>query len=206
MIVLLLDPRWPTMIPYSVIAQLRGKVQFTTEVPVKVRWDFDEFLHKDIYYSDLGTLLVSTDEWAPEVRAALAQGAQLIEVPSRADSIGQAVAAMERAVKIGEWEQEQTHESLIPFLEEETQEVIEAIRHRSSDQQLCQELGDILLQVLFHAEIAARRGAFSFADVAASYVEKMRSRAPYLFDGTDTLVPESEQHRLWAAGKASEKS
>ena len=66
------------------------------------------------------------------------------------------------------------------------------------------ELADVLLQVLFHAEIADERGAFDFGDVAAAFVAKMRSRAPYLFDGSTGLVDQATQDRLWAEGKARE--
>ena len=73
------------------------------------------------------------------------------------------------------------------------------------EEELLKELGDVLLQVLFHAEIAARRGAWDFTDVAASFVAKMRSRSPYLFDGTEGVIDTEEQERLWAEGKAREQ-
>ena len=79
-----------------------------------------------------------------------------------------------------------------------------AVEEGASESELCTELGDVLLQVLFHAEIAARRGAFDFGDVATSFVRKMRSRAPYLFDGSTGVVSVERQDTLWARGKASE--
>ena len=112
---------------------------------------------------------------------------------------------MAKAVRQGQWEAGQSHASLLPYLREETEEFAEAVRAGASDAQLLAELGDVLLQILFHAEIASRRGAFTFDDVAGAFVAKMRSRAPYLFDGTTGLVDEDEQDRMWAQGKRSER-
>ena len=102
------------------------------------------------------------------------------------------------------WDQEQTHDSLRRHLLEEAAEAVDAIA--SGDPRvMADELGDVLLQVLFHAEIAARRGAFDFQAVAESFVDKLRSRSPYLFDGSTGVVPAQEQERLWAKGKARER-
>lgn len=201
MIVLLLDTRWPTMIPFPFMSRLNGTLRFTDEVPIAVRWNLGDALPSD---HDVD-ILVSTNEFDPAVKDAIEAGADVWEVDSRKDAVGQAVHAMERALRFGEWEQGQTHESLIPYLEEETAEFIEAVRESHSEQQLCSELGDLLLQVLFHAEIASRRGAFDFQDVALSFVNKLRSRSPYFFDGSDRLVPVEEQERFWAQGKENEK-
>ena len=89
-------------------------------------------------------------------------------------------------------------------MREETTELVEAITTQADDAELMAELGDVLLQVLFHAEIAARRGAFDFGDVVGSFIGKMRRRSPYLFDGTTSVVPQSEQKRLWELGKHAE--
>lgn len=201
MIVLLLDNRWPTMIPFPFMSRLNGTLRFTDEVPISVRWNLGDALPSD---QDVD-ILVSTNEFDPVVRDAIDSGADVWEVDSRKDSVGQAVEAMERALRYGEWEQGQTHESLIPYLEEETAEFIEAIRETHSEKELCSELGDLFLQVLFHAEIASRRGAFNFQDVAQSFVDKLRSRSPYFFDGSDRLVPVEEQEHFWALGKENEK-
>lgn len=204
MTVLLLDERWPTMIPMEAQGLLLGPVSFTGEVPVRVRWNFSDLLSGEDP-TGLG-LLVSTDAHDEEVEARLAAGEKLIEAPSRQDPMLQAREAMMQAVRIGQWERAQTHESLLPYLAEESQKFAEAVRERAGDEELCKELGDVLLQVLFHAELASRRGAFTLDDVAASFVSKLRSRAPYLFDGTRELVDVEKQERLWAEGKAREKS
>ena len=79
-----------------------------------------------------------------------------------------------------EWDAAQTHESLRPYLIEEAHEVDDAIR-AGDDRKLRDELGDLLLQVLFHAVVAEERGAFSAADVAEGFVVKMRGRHPHLY-------------------------
>lgn len=126
-------------------------------------------------------------------------------IDARRTHVAEAIEVMQRALAQGEWEQFQTHHSLIPYLREESEEFIEAVETDAPEEELLKELGDVLLQVLFHAEIAARRGAWDFTDVAASFVAKMRSRSPYLFDGTEGVIDTEEQERLWAEGKAREQ-
>ena len=70
------------------------------------------------------------------------------------------------------WDKAQTHESLIPCLREESEEVVQAIENQDMDN-LCEELGDVLLQVLLHAEIASETGAFTIEDVVQGLAEKM---------------------------------
>jgi MazG family protein len=79
-----------------------------------------------------------------------------------------------------EWDAAQTHESLRPYLIEEAHEVDDAIRS-GDDRKLREELGDLLLQVLFHAVVAEQRGAFGMSDVAETFVTKMRGRHPHLY-------------------------
>jgi MazG family protein len=79
-----------------------------------------------------------------------------------------------------EWDAAQTHESLRPYLIEEAHEVDEALLARD-DARLREELGDLLLQLLFHSVIAEERGAFGLHDVAASFITKMKGRHPHLY-------------------------
>jgi MazG family protein len=79
-----------------------------------------------------------------------------------------------------EWDAAQTHESLRPYLIEEAHEVDDAIRS-GDDRKLREELGDLLLQVLFHAVVAEERGAFTAADVAEGFITKMKGRHPHLY-------------------------
>jgi MazG family protein len=81
-----------------------------------------------------------------------------------------------------DWDAAQTHESLRPYLIEEAYEVDDAIRG-GDDRTLREELGDLLLQILFHSVIAEERGAFTMHDVAAGFVAKMKARHPHLYEG-----------------------
>jgi MazG family protein len=79
-----------------------------------------------------------------------------------------------------EWDAAQTHESLRPYLIEEAHELDDAIR-MGPDDLLREELGDLLLQVLFHSVLAEERGAFAFTDVAQGLITKMKARHPHLY-------------------------
>lgn len=79
-----------------------------------------------------------------------------------------------------DWDAAQSHESLRPYLIEEAHEVDEALQE-NDDARLREELGDLLLQILFHSVIAEERGAFTMHDVAAGFVAKMKGRHPHLY-------------------------
>jgi MazG family protein len=100
------------------------------------------------------------------------------------------------------WDREQTHESLKPMLLEEAYEVIEAIDD-GDDQELMGELGDLLLQVVFHSQIAAEQDRFTVAEVIERVASKMVHRHPHVF-GQDTAQSSSEVLRNWEAIKAAE--
>ncbi|MFT4263143.1 MAG: MazG nucleotide pyrophosphohydrolase domain-containing protein [Nocardioides sp.] len=106
------------------------------------------------------------------------------------------------------WKAGQTHESLAKHLREEADEVLEAIEEGDSAH-LAEELGDLLLQVYFHAAIAEEAGAFTMDDVIGGLIAKMRRRNPHVFDpavaaGGPYTVDEIEE--LWQAAKAAERS
>jgi MazG family protein len=106
------------------------------------------------------------------------------------DNFRSLVAIMARLRAEGgcEWDRAQTHESLRQYLVEETHEVVDAIRRRDPGL-LCEELGDLLLQILFHAQIAAERGEFDISDVIASITEKMIRRHPHVFGDARAADP-----------------
>ena len=95
-------------------------------------------------------------------------------------SLDDTLALMRDLRKRCEWDAAQTHESLRPYLIEEAHELDDAIR-LEDDKLLREELGDLLLQVLFHSVLAEERGAFSFADVAEGLITKMKGRHPHLY-------------------------
>jgi len=95
-------------------------------------------------------------------------------------SLDDTLALMRDLRKRCEWDAAQTHESLRPYLVEEAHELDDAIR-LGGDDLLREELGDLLLQVLFHSVLAEERGAFAFADVAEGLITKMKARHPHLY-------------------------
>jgi len=95
------------------------------------------------------------------------------------------------------WDRKQTHESLKPYLIEETYEVISAI-DSGNDDELKEELGDLLLQIVFHAQIAKEDGRFDIDDVAKTIVEKLIRRHPHVFgdlkvSGSDEVLQNWEK-------------
>jgi len=101
------------------------------------------------------------------------------------------------------WDGEQTHDSIKPYLIEEAYEVVEAIDARNDDD-LRGELGDLLLQILFHSEMAAERGRFSIGDVIAAISAKMVRRHPHVFGDTQ-VSGAAEVVRNWSRIKAEER-
>jgi MazG family protein len=96
--------------------------------------------------------------------------------------LGEALELMKDLRRRCEWDAAQTHESLRPYLIEEAYEVDDAIR-AGDDRALRGELGDLLLQVLFHSVVAEERNAFDFSDVVEGFLTKMKSRHPHLYEG-----------------------
>lgn len=99
-----------------------------------------------------------------------------------------------------EWDLAQDFASIAPYTIEEAYEVADAIE-RDAMEELREELGDLLLQVVFHAQMAEERGLFAFADVARSISDKMEARHPHIFAGSDGTMDETR----WEALKASER-
>ena len=210
-IIVLVDPRWPDQIPLGIIPYLYGvgssRLEVTPDIPAAARDHYHQLAARPAppLLQPVARLVITSDDADPRLteptKTAAETATRIFRVPSRDDPAWQAQNIMRRALTVGEWEREQTHETLLPYLREETTELAEAITTQADDAELMAELGDVLLQVLFHAEIAARRGAFDFGDVVGSFIGKMRRRSPYLFDGTTSVVPQSEQKRLWELGK-----
>jgi MazG family protein len=98
----------------------------------------------------------------------------------KSKSLDDTLALMRDLRRRCEWDAAQTHESLRPYLIEEAHELDDAIR-LGEDQLMREELGDVLLQVLFHSVLAEERGAFDFASVAEGLITKMKGRHPHLY-------------------------
>ena len=102
------------------------------------------------------------------------------------------------------WDLEQTHASLIPFVLEEAHEVADAIRH-GDDRHLEEELGDLLLQVVLHARIAAEEGRFNLAAVARGISAKLVRRHPHVFGDAPRAADSAAVRASWEAIKAQER-
>lgn len=102
------------------------------------------------------------------------------------------------------WDIVQTFETIKPYTIEEAYEVADAIERKDPDD-LCEELGDLLLQVVFHARIAEEEGLFSFGDVVEAITRKMIRRHPHVFARSDADTPEAVKAQ-WDKIKQQEKA
>jgi XTP/dITP diphosphohydrolase len=153
------------------------------------------------------------DETVPEdvrkaLGASLSDGASDVEIlfttaPAPGDPLLDAVAVMDRLRSPGgcPWDAEQTHESLLPYLVEECYELYQAIEDGNA-RDMQEELGDVLLQVLFHARVAE---GFGIDDVAAGLVAKLVGRHPHVFAGTEVIDTAERQEHRWDEIKRTEK-
>lgn len=205
MTVILVDPRRPSLIPIEAMGLLEGDVQYTEEMPVKVPWSLPSA--RPAYEGDDAPVLLSSDRNHPAVAARLAAGDRLIAAPESqaGERLVDAVAMMDKLRTAGPWESEQTHDSLRRFLLEETYELFDAVRSGNADE-LREELGDVLLQVLFQARIAedAPQHAFTIDDVADSLLRKLANRVPAVLAGEPISL--DDQLAQWEERKAAEKS
>ena len=105
------------------------------------------------------------------------------------------------------WDREQTHQSLRPSLLEEAYEVLAALDAEDVYQggKLCEELGDLLMQIAMHAQIASEQGAFQFADIVGRIDAKLKRRHPHVFDDVE-VEGTHDVLRNWEAIKASERA
>ena len=144
--------------------------------------------------------------------------ADLTQAPAADEVIGaprgaallDAVAVMDRLRSPGgcPWDAEQTHQSLLPYLVEECYELYQAIED-GDGAATREELGDVLLQVLFHARVAAEAedtaGPFDIDDVATDLVTKLVGRHPHVFAGTERIDTAERQEHRWEELKRAEK-
>jgi XTP/dITP diphosphohydrolase len=117
------------------------------------------------------------------------------------DELRRLVAVM-HALRAGcPWDREQTHSSLLHYLVEEAAEVVDAVE-TGTDDDLREELGDLLLQIAFHSEIASERDAFDIDDVARGINDKLIARHPHVFAGEE--APD-DLNAVWEQRKKAEK-
>ncbi|MFD9830121.1 Nucleoside triphosphate pyrophosphohydrolase (plasmid) [Tsukamurella tyrosinosolvens] len=210
--VVLLDPALPTLLPVAALGRLTGPVYYTEELPVRLAWHLPD--GRPTLGAELpdGATLLTTDEQHPAAAALRAAGADVIAAPRPAGlAVLDTVELIDRLRREGPWESEQTHASLLRYLVEETYEVADAVAALDAPEggaaaadELRSELGDLLLQVVFHARIA-EEGAHPFGidDVARTLAAKVRRRTPHLADGAEVDV--ATQAENWERQKRLER-
>lgn len=205
MTVILVDARRPALVPVEAVELLCGDIQYTEEMPIRVQWSLPSA--RSALIGPDAPVLLSSDRGHPAVNARLAAGEQLITVPEprAGERLVDAVEIMDRLRTSGPWESEQTHDSLRRYLLEETYELFDAV-HGGDLTELRDELGDVLLQVLFHARIAeeAPLDAFGIDDVADALVRKLGNRVPAVLAGEPITL--EDQLAQWEQRKAAERS
>lgn len=102
------------------------------------------------------------------------------------------------------WDKKQTHESLIKCLQNESQELIDAINNKD-DENMKEELGDVLLQVLIHSQIAAEEGKFTIDDVIQGLYDKLHRRHPHVFGEHAKATSPEEALEVWREMKKKER-
>lgn len=127
-----------------------------------------------------------------------------------ARGLNEAAEVMDRLWRFGGWEVTQTHDSLRPYLLEETYELLDAIQSGDAET-IKEELGDLLLQVLFHSRIAEAAGEFTVDEVAAALVAKLVHRSPHLTDpgvaaAASPQAKVAAQEKAWEERKLAEKA
>jgi len=130
-------------------------------------------------------------------------------IPSRSakPDMEQLLAIMEQLrdpAKGCPWDREQSFATIAPFTIEEAYEVADAI-HRNDKDELQEELGDLLFQVVYHAQLAREQGWFDFGDVVASISDKLTRRHPHVF-GNEVIEDADAQTAAWEAHKSNERA
>lgn len=205
MTVILVDARRPALVPVEAVELLTGDIQYTEEMPIRIQWSLPA-ARSSLVGPDAPVLL-SSDPGHPAVRTRLAAGERVITVTAdrrAGERLVDAVEIMDRLRTSGPWESEQTHDSLRRYLLEETYELFDAVRGGNAEE-LRDELGDVLLQVLFHARIAeeAPENPFGIDDVADALVRKLGNRVPAVLAGEPITL--EDQLAQWEQRKAAER-
>ena len=202
MTVILVDARRPTLVPVEAVELLSHDTQYTEEMPIRIQWSLPSA--RSALVGPDAPVRLSSDPEHPAVKARLAAGERLMVPDRRAgERLIDAVEIMDRLRTSGPWESEQTHDSLRRYLLEETYELFDAVRGGNAEE-LRDELGDVLLQVLFHARIAedAPDSPFGIDDVADALVRKLGNRVPAVLAGQQVTL--EDQLAQWEQRKALE--
>jgi tetrapyrrole methylase family protein/MazG family protein len=163
---------------------------------------------RKLYHPQTLTQTLIDNQIVEQPLTALVEPSRALYIPPQPDRPGlthfQDVIAHLRAPNGCPWDRKQTHQTLRPFLLEETYEVLAALDEGDS-RAIADELGDVLLQIALHAQIGSEAGTFQMADVVGHISQKMHRRHPHVFGDID--VDSSEEVEVnWDAIKAQEKA
>jgi XTP/dITP diphosphohydrolase len=201
--VVVLSDRTPHVLPAAALPALRAASAVVADRTVSEEVAGAAGASRADEVPDGGVLLTADPE-----HPAIARADVVVRTPEPAGAaLLDAVAVMDRLRSPGgcPWDAEQTHESLLQYLVEETYELYQAVEDADRDA-VREELGDVLLQVLFHARIAAENPApFDIDDVAADLVAKLVGRHPHVFAGTERVDTAERQEHRWEELKRAEK-
>lgn len=125
-------------------------------------------------------------------------------LPEAITEIADIMAALRHPDTGCPWDIKQTSKTIAPYTLEEAYEVVDAIE-TGTPKQLCDELGDLLLQVVFHAQMAKEAGDFDLVDVIQAISNKMVRRHPHVFGANDTIKDAQDQTQSWEKLKAAER-
>ena len=127
-----------------------------------------------------------------------------LNLPNEVDKI---IAIVKRLREPGgcPWDQKQTHQSLLKYLDEESQEVKQEIENKRYGDTLKEELGDLLLQVFLHARLAEEQGEFNFNDVVEFLRNKLVTRHPHVFGDNPRELTDEELDKQWNEIKKGER-
>ncbi|TQM05899.1 MazG family protein [Pseudonocardia kunmingensis] len=199
--VVVLPERWSGVFPAAALPALRAADRVLADAGVPDEVVAATGAERADGWGDGAEVLLTTDPSRDDgdvVRADPPAGAALLD----------AAAVMDRLRSPGgcPWDAEQTHESLLQYLIEEAYELYEAIEDGDREA-VREELGDVLLQVLFHARVAAEdpERPFTIDDVAGDLVAKLVGRHPHVFAGSERIDTAERQEHRWEELKRAEK-
>lgn len=204
--VVTLSRRLGAVLPAAAVCLLRdgAPLHVDTDVPPELAQLYGAPAAGDAVYG----LLLTMDSGTGAAARWVAAGATVLVTPEPAGAaLLDAAAVMDRLRSPGgcPWDAEQTHRSLMPYLIEEAYELYQALED-SDLGAVREELGDVLLQVLFHARVAQERpGGFDIDAVAGDLVAKLVTRHPHVFAGSEQVRTAAEQEIRWEQLKRTEK-
>jgi XTP/dITP diphosphohydrolase len=205
-VVITLSHRLGAVLPAAAACLLRGgaPVHADTDVPTELA----QLCGAPAVGDSVHGLLLTMDPGSGAAARWVAAGATVLKTPEPAGvGLLDAASVMDRLRSPGgcPWDAEQTHRSLMPYLIEEAYELYQALEDDDLEA-VREELGDVLLQVLFHARVAQEQpGGFDIDAVAADLVAKLVTRHPHVFAGSEQVDTAADQEIRWEQLKRTEK-